>query len=44
MTLPLYPFPHLLFRFFIDGRSICQDNNLMAIGFVERMSVSSCWW
>ncbi len=34
--LLFYPFPHLLFHFFIDKRSICQGNDLMAIGLVER--------
>ena len=34
--LPFYPFPHHLFHFFIDKRSICQGNDLMAIGLVQR--------
>jgi hypothetical protein len=33
--LPFYPFPHLLFHFFIDKRSICQGNDLMAIGIKD---------
>lgn len=40
--LPFYPFPHILFRFCIDRRSMYQGNNLMAIGLVERRSISIC--
>ena len=34
--LPFYPFPHLLFRFCIDRRSMYQGNNLMANGSLPK--------
>jgi hypothetical protein len=34
--LPFYPFPHLLFRFCIDRRSMYQGNNLMANGSLSK--------
>ena len=37
--LPFYPFPHLLFHFFIDKRSICQGNDLMTIGLVGMVKI-----